>query len=83
MIENKSHISVSNFFYFFGIGFLILCIKVKIKELPPMESIRVLFFTFGYIYIISIWFGLAGMFTVDIYLQLKKNLESVLIYDVI
>lgn len=83
MIEERNHNSIRNFFYFFGIGFLILCIKVKIKGLPPMETIRVLFFTFGYIYIISIWFGLAGMFTIDVYLQLKKNLKSVLIYDVV
>lgn len=81
MIEDKNHTSIKNLFYFFTIGFIILCIKVKIKGLPPMESIKTLFFTFGYIYIISIWFGLAGMFTVDIYIAIKKKLENVLIYD--
>lgn len=70
-MEHKG--SIHRFFFLTGIGFLILSVKVGVKGFPVMETIKTLFFNFWYLFTISIWIGLAGMFCADTYTYLKKN----------
>lgn len=73
MEENKNHNSFLNYFKCQTIGFIILCIKTDIKGLTRLQIIDSFFTTFAYIYIISIWLGLASMFATDLYILIKKN----------
>ncbi len=65
--------TIQKFFFLTGVGFMILCVKVEIKGYTVIETLKTLFFTFWYLFTISMWVGLAGMFCADAYLFLKKN----------
>lgn len=66
--------SIRNFFKCMGGGFFVLSIKAVSVEQISFDILRTLFFTFMYIFIVSIWIGLAGMFAIDIYLYLKSKI---------
>lgn len=56
-----------------GVSLVILAIKVKIKRFDPIDTVKILAQTFLYVFTVSSWVGLVGMFCADAYEELKKN----------
>ncbi len=69
--------SLNNYFKAQSVAFVILCCRQDLKGVTPIQIVENLATTFCYIYIVSIWLGLASMFTQDLYLYLKKKLKNV------
>lgn len=78
-MEISAQKSIANFFKYMGTGFVILCLKSLVIQELSYKVVQTLFFTFMYCFTISIWIGLAGMFSIDFYQYLKKNLNINLI----
>lgn len=75
MTEDRNHKSINRFFMAMAFSMVILSIKVEVKRVATQESVITLFSTFWYLFIISLWVGLVGMFTQmirDAYTNKKK-----------
>ena len=72
-MRDESTKVIRSFFRAMGAGFLILCIKVNMVERLSYDLVKSLWFTFMYCATVSIWVGVAGMFSTLIYFYLKKN----------
>lgn len=76
-MDNESTKAIKVFFKSTGVGFLILCIKINIINGISYDMVRSLWYTFIYCFTVSIWVGVAGMFSTLIYLYIKKNLMTI------
>lgn len=72
-MEDRRSNSLGKFFYYLGIGFLILCLRTGIIKEPSIEVLKTLWYTFGYVFTQVIWLALAIMFTEDLYKWVKKK----------
>src|SRR6478735_6117982 len=77
---NESTKVIKAFFRSMGAGFLILCIKINIIKGISYDLVKSLWYTFMYCATVSIWVGVAGMFSTMIYLYIKKNFISIKIW---
>lgn len=81
MAVDRNHKIMKSFFRYMIAGFLILCFRIRINDNDAIQVVHSLFFTFWYIFIVSIWIGMAGVITMEIYDILKKNSKGILNYN--
>lgn len=72
-MEGRHQNSLDKFFYYLGVGFVILCIRTEIIWKPSIDVLIALWYTFGYVFTHDIWLALVIMFSYDIYNWVKKK----------
>ena len=72
--EKNAHNSLSFFFKGAGIAIVILSFKTGLISVISVNIIKQLYYTFLFIFIEAIWFGLAMMFIVDLYKYIKRKI---------
>lgn len=72
-MNDRNHKSITRFFAAMSFSIIVLSIKIEIKGFTVIETLRSLFFTFWYLFTVSIWVGLVGMMCADMYEEIKKN----------
>lgn len=76
MAQDKGSQTIRVYFRCMGYGFLVLCIKSAVIGGSTLLVVRHLWYTFIYMFIVSIWFGLTGMAIADFYLFLKRLVKK-------
>lgn len=76
MINNNENNGLKIFFKYLLIGFIISSCRTDLTNVDPIQIIENIAIAFMYNFIIGIWTGLAAMFTLDLYIFLKKNGEN-------
>lgn len=71
--DNKAKSSLHFFFRCMGISLIILSVKTKAIYEVSVITIKTLWYTFLYVFMEAIWFGLAVMFVVDLYKYIKNR----------
>lgn len=72
--DEKSKNTIHFFFRCVGVSVVILSIKTNVIGNPSIQTVKALWYTFLYVFMEAIWFGLAAMFIIDLYKYIKSKL---------
>lgn len=72
--DNKAKSTIHFFFRCMGLTLVILGFRIKIIYGVSIITIKALWYTFLYVFMEAIWFGMAVMFIVDLYKYIKSKL---------
>ena len=74
MEENeKARNTIHFFFRGMGIAAVVISFRISLITGISVSAIKTLWYTFLYVFMEAIWFGLAVMFIIDLYNYIKKR----------
>ena len=73
MEDEKAKNSINFFFIGMGIAAVILSLRIGLITGVSVKSVKTLWYTFMYVFMQAIWFGLAFMFIVDLYKKITNR----------